>query len=95
MTRTTPELEHPSPNFRSWWSGSLPAGPLLALHPFWVGRASVGIFAPYQREDVWPPTYDLTCNRPNTRRILTVHIDTAHDINWVSNPPAQKPRTYH
>ncbi|GBN88988.1 hypothetical protein AVEN_212005-1 [Araneus ventricosus] len=24
--------------------GALPAGPLPALHPFWVGRASVGIF---------------------------------------------------
>ncbi|GBO30788.1 hypothetical protein AVEN_112582-1 [Araneus ventricosus] len=28
--------------------GALPAGPLPALHPFWVGRASVGIFAPHQ-----------------------------------------------
>ncbi|GBL97102.1 hypothetical protein AVEN_254138-1 [Araneus ventricosus] len=27
--------------------------------------------APHQREDVWPPTYDLTCNRPNTRRIFS------------------------
>ncbi|GBN53545.1 hypothetical protein AVEN_253478-1 [Araneus ventricosus] len=23
--------------------------------------------APHQREDVWPTTYDFTCNRPNTR----------------------------
>ncbi|GBN31121.1 hypothetical protein AVEN_10492-1 [Araneus ventricosus] len=23
-----------------------------------------------QREDVWTPAYDLTCNRPNTRRIF-------------------------
>ncbi|GBM52588.1 hypothetical protein AVEN_84078-1 [Araneus ventricosus] len=23
-------------------------------------------FAPHQREYVWPPTYDLACNRPNT-----------------------------
>ncbi|GBM92096.1 hypothetical protein AVEN_96539-1 [Araneus ventricosus] len=30
--------------------GALPSAPLPALHPFWVGRASVGIFAPYQRE---------------------------------------------
>ncbi|GBN23038.1 hypothetical protein AVEN_125435-1 [Araneus ventricosus] len=28
-----------------------PPGPLLALHPSWVGRASVGIFAPHQ--PVW------------------------------------------
>ncbi|GBM28117.1 hypothetical protein AVEN_176605-1 [Araneus ventricosus] len=33
--------------------GGLPTGPLPALHPFWVGRASVGIFTPHQREDVW------------------------------------------
>ncbi|GBM87969.1 hypothetical protein AVEN_91923-1, partial [Araneus ventricosus] len=33
---------------------SLAAGPLPALHPSWVGLASVGIFAPHQREDVWP-----------------------------------------
>ncbi|GBN34189.1 hypothetical protein AVEN_138976-1 [Araneus ventricosus] len=26
--------------------------------------------APQQREGVWHPTYDLKCNRPNTRRIL-------------------------
>ncbi|GBN67265.1 hypothetical protein AVEN_146049-1 [Araneus ventricosus] len=25
----------------------------------------------HQREDVWPPTYDLTCSRPNTRRIFS------------------------
>ncbi|GBM46476.1 hypothetical protein AVEN_219828-1 [Araneus ventricosus] len=30
--------------------GGLPTGPLPALHPFWVGRASVGIFTPHQRE---------------------------------------------
>ncbi|GBN27149.1 hypothetical protein AVEN_156640-1 [Araneus ventricosus] len=28
-----------------------PAGPLLSLHPSCVGQASVGIFAPHQRED--------------------------------------------
>ncbi|GBM59941.1 hypothetical protein AVEN_4008-1 [Araneus ventricosus] len=26
--------------------------------------------APYQREDIWRPTYDLTCSSPNTRRIF-------------------------
>ncbi|GBM09867.1 hypothetical protein AVEN_241198-1 [Araneus ventricosus] len=30
-----------------------PAGPVPALHPSWVGRASVRIFASRQREDVW------------------------------------------
>ncbi|GBN56985.1 hypothetical protein AVEN_68470-1 [Araneus ventricosus] len=34
--------------------GGLPTSPLPALHPFWVGRASVGIFTPYQRESIWP-----------------------------------------
>ncbi|GBO28815.1 hypothetical protein AVEN_24436-1 [Araneus ventricosus] len=49
-----------------------PAGPLSALHPSRGGWASVGIVAPHQREDVWSsPTYDLTCNRPNTRRIFS------------------------
>ncbi|GBM57779.1 hypothetical protein AVEN_90949-1 [Araneus ventricosus] len=41
--------------------GSLPAGPLLALHPSWVGRACVGIFTPHKR---LATTYDLACNRP-------------------------------
>ncbi|GBN33999.1 hypothetical protein AVEN_143996-1, partial [Araneus ventricosus] len=27
--------------------------------------------APHQREDVSPPTYDLTCNRPNTQCIYS------------------------
>ncbi|GBL85679.1 hypothetical protein AVEN_193136-1 [Araneus ventricosus] len=27
--------------------------------------------APHQREGVWPPLYDLTCNRPNIRRICS------------------------
>ncbi|GBM51699.1 hypothetical protein AVEN_215342-1 [Araneus ventricosus] len=26
--------------------------------------------SPHQREDVWPPAYDLACNRPNTLRIF-------------------------
>ncbi|GBM90481.1 hypothetical protein AVEN_51883-1, partial [Araneus ventricosus] len=51
--------------------GGLPTGPLPALHPFWVGRASVGIFIQYQREGVWPPTNDLACSRPNIRRIFS------------------------
>ncbi|GBM47416.1 hypothetical protein AVEN_175595-1 [Araneus ventricosus] len=34
--------------------GGLPTGPLPVLHPFWVGRASVGVFTPHQREGVWP-----------------------------------------
>ncbi|GBL53922.1 hypothetical protein AVEN_71880-1, partial [Araneus ventricosus] len=48
MTRTTPEL---TPPLQASGSGSLPAGPLPALHPSWVGRASVDIFAPHQREE--------------------------------------------
>ncbi|GBN54478.1 hypothetical protein AVEN_209908-1 [Araneus ventricosus] len=27
--------------------------------------------APHQREDVWPHTYDLTCNKPTTRQIFS------------------------
>ncbi|GBO12319.1 hypothetical protein AVEN_266566-1 [Araneus ventricosus] len=33
--------------------------PSHGFHPSWVGRTSVGIFAPHQREDVWRPTYDV------------------------------------
>ncbi|GBM86070.1 hypothetical protein AVEN_3896-1 [Araneus ventricosus] len=43
-------------------------GALLEYRMPICGRASVGIFAPHQREDVWPPTYG---NRPNTRRIFS------------------------
>ncbi|GBM01250.1 hypothetical protein AVEN_170309-1 [Araneus ventricosus] len=69
--------------------GALPAGPLPALHPFWVGRASVGIFAPHQREDVLPLTYDLTCIRPNTRRISS----GIGFRGW--NHPTLRPTHYH
>ncbi|GBL87125.1 hypothetical protein AVEN_218808-1 [Araneus ventricosus] len=42
--------------------------------------------APHQREDVWPTTYDLACNRPNTRRIFSgIGFRT-----WI--PPAPKPK---
>ncbi|GBL71520.1 hypothetical protein AVEN_248987-1 [Araneus ventricosus] len=69
--------------------GALPAGPLPDLHPFWVGRASVGIFAPHQRQEVWPPTYDLACNMPHTRWIFRgIGFRT-----W--NPPAPKPIPCH
>ncbi|GBM78155.1 hypothetical protein AVEN_2437-1 [Araneus ventricosus] len=38
---------------------------------------------PHQREDVWPSTYDLACNRPHTWRIFSgIWFRT-----W--NPPAQ------
>ncbi|GBN73747.1 hypothetical protein AVEN_212365-1 [Araneus ventricosus] len=83
MTRTTPQLAHPLQTFRIYkyclyhfivsnkrWGGSLPAGLRLALQPSWVGQASVGIFAPHRREDVWHPTYVLARNKPNTRRIF-------------------------
>ncbi|GBM13742.1 hypothetical protein AVEN_90008-1 [Araneus ventricosus] len=52
--------------------GSLPAGPLLALHPSWVGRASVAIFAPHQREVVWSPRMIQNVQQPpNTGRIFS------------------------
>ncbi|GBN13719.1 hypothetical protein AVEN_126562-1 [Araneus ventricosus] len=45
--------------------------------------------APHQREDVWPPTYDLTSNRPNTQRIFSgIKFRT-----W--NPSALRPTPYH
>ncbi|GBM11222.1 hypothetical protein AVEN_267799-1 [Araneus ventricosus] len=57
MTRTTPELAPPSPNFHSTPTG---------------GRLTT--------------TYDLTCNRPHTRRIFSgIGFRT-----W--NPPAPKPK---
>ncbi|GBM80762.1 hypothetical protein AVEN_10628-1 [Araneus ventricosus] len=41
--------------------------------------------APHKREDVCPSTYDLSCNRPNTRRIFSgVGFPT-----WI--PPIPKP----
>ncbi|GBO02126.1 hypothetical protein AVEN_154094-1 [Araneus ventricosus] len=60
MTRTTPELAPPSPNFHATPTG---------------GRLTT--------------TYDLTCNRPHTRRIFSgIGFRT-----W--NPPPPKPRPYH
>ncbi|GBM86362.1 hypothetical protein AVEN_64240-1 [Araneus ventricosus] len=68
-------------------SGALPAGPLPALHPFWIGRASVGIFAPTGGR--LTTTYDLMCNRPQKRRIFG-------GIGFRSwNTPALYPRPYH
>ncbi|GBN93870.1 hypothetical protein AVEN_240862-1 [Araneus ventricosus] len=44
---------------------------------------------PHQRKDVRHPTYDLTCNRSNTRRIFSgIGFRT-----W--NPPASKLRPYY
>ncbi|GBM88142.1 hypothetical protein AVEN_213957-1 [Araneus ventricosus] len=60
MTRTTPELAPPSPNFHD-----TPTGGRLAT------------------------AYDLTCNRPHTRRIFS----GIGSRTW--NPPAPKPRPYH
>ncbi|GBN74560.1 hypothetical protein AVEN_136110-1 [Araneus ventricosus] len=45
-------------------AGALPAGPLPALHPFWVGWASVGIFAPQQLEGIWPLLMGWRAARP-------------------------------
>ncbi|GBL85488.1 hypothetical protein AVEN_34655-1 [Araneus ventricosus] len=69
--------------------GGLPTGPLPALHPFWVGRASVGIFYATPAGGRLTTTYDLACNRPYTRRIFSgIGFRT-----W--SPPAPKPRPYH
>ncbi|GBO37328.1 hypothetical protein AVEN_55899-1 [Araneus ventricosus] len=43
----------------------------------------------HQREDIWPPTYDLKCNNPNTWRIFS-------GIGFRSwNPPDPKSIPYH
>ncbi|GBM67370.1 hypothetical protein AVEN_221439-1, partial [Araneus ventricosus] len=36
---------------------------------------SLKAFAPHQREDVPPPTYDLTCNRLNTGRNRVSYLE--------------------
>ncbi|GBM72867.1 hypothetical protein AVEN_39763-1 [Araneus ventricosus] len=44
---------------------------------------------PHQREGVWLSTYDLPCNKPNTRRISS-------GIGFrIWNPSALKSRPYH
>ncbi|GBM93152.1 hypothetical protein AVEN_194072-1 [Araneus ventricosus] len=45
--------------------------------------------APYQREDVWSRTCDLTCNRPHTRRIIS--RNGFHTLNL----PVTKQETQH
>ncbi|GBN04580.1 hypothetical protein AVEN_134603-1 [Araneus ventricosus] len=60
MMRTTPELAH----LLQASTGSLPAGPLPALHPSWVGRTSVGISHHTTGRTFGSPRYDLACNRP-------------------------------
>ncbi|GBN71871.1 hypothetical protein AVEN_99045-1 [Araneus ventricosus] len=45
--------------------------------------------APHQRDDVWPPTYDLACNRPDTRR----HDGDDGFRTWDTSTP--KTRHYH
>ncbi|GBM25561.1 hypothetical protein AVEN_272555-1 [Araneus ventricosus] len=42
--------------------------------------------APHQRENSWPPKYDLTCNSPNIRRSFSGIVFQS----W--NPPAPKAR---
>ncbi|GBM37442.1 hypothetical protein AVEN_221578-1 [Araneus ventricosus] len=46
------------------WSSS-------GLTPFLGRPGQCEYFCSHQREDVWPPTYDLTCNRPDTRQIFS------------------------
>ncbi|GBL91856.1 hypothetical protein AVEN_172776-1 [Araneus ventricosus] len=69
--------------------GGLPTGPLPALHPFWVGRASVGIFDATPMGGRLATTYDFACNGPHTQRIFS----GIGSRTW--NPPAPKPRPYH
>ncbi|GBN98949.1 hypothetical protein AVEN_110915-1 [Araneus ventricosus] len=69
--------------------GGLPTGPLPALQPFWVGRASVGIFCATPTGGRLATTYDLACNRPHTRRIFSgIGFRTC-------NPPVPRSRPYH
>ncbi|GBM13592.1 hypothetical protein AVEN_124001-1 [Araneus ventricosus] len=45
--------------------------------------------APNQREDAWPPTYDLAYNKINTQQIF-------NEIGFRTwNPLAPEPRPYH
>ncbi|GBL93874.1 hypothetical protein AVEN_153634-1 [Araneus ventricosus] len=73
MTRTAPELAPPSPSFHAFivpnksrppHAGGAALSPLPALHPFWVVRASVGIFNATPAGGHLATTYDLNCNGP-------------------------------
>ncbi|GBL82137.1 hypothetical protein AVEN_252337-1 [Araneus ventricosus] len=52
------------PSSTGWWDGSLPAAPLPALNPSWLGWASVGIFAPHQQEDAYHTQWFRAWNLP-------------------------------
>ncbi|GBM77346.1 hypothetical protein AVEN_95554-1, partial [Araneus ventricosus] len=59
----------------------------------WIGRhlcwyPLYQTSAPHRQEDVWPSTYDLTCNRP------TYTADLCGIGSRTLNPPAPKPRSY-
>ncbi|GBN48375.1 hypothetical protein AVEN_150676-1 [Araneus ventricosus] len=72
-------------------AGGTALSPLVPSRPYTLpGRPdSVVIFALHQREDVWPPMYDLTNKRPNKQRIFSgLGFRT-----W--SPPARKSKSYH
>ncbi|GBM61294.1 hypothetical protein AVEN_88022-1 [Araneus ventricosus] len=54
--------------------------------------------APHQRDDVWSPTYDLTCNMPTARLIfsgpLSLHLSTAAFRNFDSRPIPSVPSIF-
>ncbi|GBL81878.1 hypothetical protein AVEN_50480-1 [Araneus ventricosus] len=57
------------------------------LTPFFGKPGQCRYFAPHQRDDVWLPTYDLSRNRPNTRRIFNgIGFRT-----WNSQAPRPRP----
>ncbi|GBO14650.1 hypothetical protein AVEN_111432-1 [Araneus ventricosus] len=95
MTRAIPELAHPlQTSAPHQCFHAIPhhtnASTSILVNSKPHGRVGGrGLWAPHQMEDVCPPTSDLTCNRPNTRRIFSgIGFPT-----W--NPPAPEPRPYH
>ncbi|GBM26479.1 hypothetical protein AVEN_206168-1 [Araneus ventricosus] len=85
MTSTTPELAHPNKSHPPH-AGGAALFPLVLYRPYtflgWAGP--VWVFLHHTSVKAFdPPTYDLTCSRPNTRRIFSgIRLRT-----W--NPPAQ------
>ncbi|GBN00879.1 hypothetical protein AVEN_21228-1 [Araneus ventricosus] len=78
MTKTTPEL-----------APLLQSSTLPAFTPFLGRPGQCGYFYATLTGGRLATTYDLACNRPHTRRILSgIGFRT-----W--NPPAPKSRPYH
>ncbi|GBN46965.1 hypothetical protein AVEN_52231-1 [Araneus ventricosus] len=57
--------------------GGLPTGPLPTLHPFWVGRASVGIFTPRQGR-TFDPRRQIKCAPGPNRLWIFGGIEFSH-----------------